>query len=109
VLALSFAFDGPALVKNLPSFARLADFGEAPSAAAVLLVVASALLVLPLLWLWKTFLKRTFFSKLAREWAGLVEGTAKFDKFVEQAWLACHYALVCTLEFYVLVRFLIAF
>jgi len=63
-------------------------------------VVAGVALIYPL-HLWRTFVK-SWFKPLAEKGAGLKPGTLKYDKFLEQAWLSVHYAIVASMEIYAL-------
>lgn len=50
---------------------------------------------------WRLLVKNVF-SGLAMKGAGLRPGSLKYDKFLEQCWLATHYSAIVLLEIYVL-------
>jgi hypothetical protein len=97
-----FALDGKGIVKDLPAYDAFLDFKSSPTQSTAVLVSTSALVVVPLLGLWRAFLKRHVFSAMAERWAGLKPGSAVHEKFLEQAWLAMHYGLTTLAEAYVL-------
>jgi hypothetical protein len=71
-----FALDGKGIVKDLPAYDDFLDFKSSPTQSTAVLVSTSALVVVPLLGLWRAFLKRHVFSAMAERWAGLKPGSA---------------------------------
>lgn len=66
------------------------------------LILVSLFIMTPILFIWRSLLKRFVFGVLAKKCAGAEPGTKLYDKFVEQTWLAFHYGLISVLGAYVL-------
>ena len=96
------AFKHKRMYEELPSIEEHKRTVFIPPLETAILPLFSFFLVCPLLYLWRSFVKRFFIAPWAKDWAGLTEGTAKYEKFCEQAWLAIHYTIATSLGFYVL-------
>lgn len=71
-----------------------------PQAPNFLIFWAQASLVAALLLVWRRLVKRAL--QPIGEHFGLKVGTKKMDKFKEQGWLALHYTMMFSIEYYVL-------
>ena len=73
-----------------------------PSLEVAMLPLFSFFVFCPILYVWRGFVKSHLLASWAKDWAGLTEGTVKYEKFCEQAWLALHYTIATSLGYYVL-------
>lgn len=55
-----------------------------------------------MLFFWEDLLKTRYPSSFAKNWAGLIPETLKYNKFLEQAWLAVHYPVFTLLGYFVI-------
>lgn len=67
-----------------------------------LVFISQALILMVPLAAWRSFVKKLFIP-LATQSSGLVLGSLKCDKYLEQCWLALHYSISTILEFYALI------
>ena len=68
-------------------------------------ILLSYTLLVPLLHVWRQFIKHSVYGNLAYLSAGVTRhehGRRVYEKFVEQGWLSLHYSLVVGLGLYVL-------
>lgn len=64
--------------------------------------VVYGILLIPLVHLWRWFIKYRIAAPIANSFAGLYAPSLKFEKFLENFWLALHYAYTVSAEVYVM-------
>ena len=104
-IALFVAFKFDMLKATMPTFDDYSypdHPSHIPELRTAILPLFSFFIICPILYIWRTFVKTRYLAPTAKNWAGLHPGTPKYDKFLEQAWLALHYSVATTLGYLVL-------